>query len=131
MQGKRRALEKAGGRDGGRGGGEREIYGPLKASFAAEHPARALRRLDRGWDRHLTENPDPAGTKREAQVRPCPPDSSPRRGSGADDLDLPVSTKLHPPQLPRMFSLKLSHDLRFLRLFLFFFFLDVETAAAV
>lgn len=43
MQGKRRALEKAGGRDGGRGGGEREIYGPLKASFAAEHPARALR----------------------------------------------------------------------------------------
>lgn len=43
MQGKRRALEKAGGRDGGRGGGEPEIYGPLKASFSAEHPARALR----------------------------------------------------------------------------------------
>lgn len=43
MQGKRRALEKAGGRDGGRGGGEPEIYGPLKASFSAEHPAQALR----------------------------------------------------------------------------------------
>ena len=42
MQGKRRALEKAGGRDGGRGGGELEIYGPLKASFSAEHPARVL-----------------------------------------------------------------------------------------
>lgn len=43
MQGKRRALEKAAGRDGGRGGGEPEIYGPLKASFSAEHPAWALR----------------------------------------------------------------------------------------
>lgn len=42
MQGKRRALEKAGGRDGGRGGGELEIYGPLKASFSAEHPAWVL-----------------------------------------------------------------------------------------
>lgn len=43
MQRKRRALEKAGGRDGGRGGGETEIYGPLEESFSTEHPARALR----------------------------------------------------------------------------------------
>lgn len=135
MQRKRRALEKAGGRDGGRGGWELEIYGPLKASCSAEHPARALRLrrwLDQGWDLHLAESPDTAGTKQEAQVLPRPPDFLQCCGFRADDLDLPVSMKLHPPQLTRMFGVKSSHDLRFFRLGLVFFFaLDVETAVAV
>lgn len=124
MQRKRRPLEKAGGRDGGRGGGELEIYGPLKASCSAEHPARALRPrqwLDQGWDLHLAESQDTAGTKREAQVMPCLPDFSQRCGFRADNLDLPVSMKLHPPRLTWMFGVKSSHDLRFFRLSFVFF----------
>lgn len=72
------------------------------------------RRLDRGWDLHLMEKP--VGTKLEAQVLPPPSRFSLWRGFGANDLDLLVSVILHPPRLMRMFSLKSSHDLRFLRL---------------
>lgn len=90
-----------------RGGGEPEIYGPLKAAFLPSilPGCRGLQ----WWDH--------AGTCTLPGARPS------RNPMGTQVLphpqDLPGPLILHPPQPVRMFSLRSSHSLRFLRLFCF------------